>query len=290
MIRTSFRAFLAALALLCLALPAQAQQPWTQFLDQNNCAMARSGWMAVAQSSPGFGWRLAEGAQDSLTFAEAIARLDAMRLGLAPGGQPEFRNHCCHVLIWENTQTGGLAITGDAQTAGFGWQLSTLNRPLQCCEDAAFAIGSDPLGCTSVALLSVPGSVVSITPTGPVATTGPVTIPTNPPVVVASGTTTQPPPAKYAAGTYLGCFNDPNNPFDLDGHLERSQANTPQRCLQVCANFGFAYAGVQYSESCLCGNSFGNHGTADRCTMPCTGDSGQICGGINANSVYATGR
>ncbi len=290
MIRTSFRAFLAALALLFLALPAQAQQPWTQFLDQNNCAMARSGWMAVAQSNPGFGWRLAEGAQDSFTFAEAIARLDAMRLGLAPGGQPEFRNHCCHVLIWENTQTGGLAITGDAQTAGFGWQLSTLNRPLQCCEDAAFTIGSDPLGCTSVALLSVPGSVVSITPAGPVATTGPVTIATNPPVVVASATTTQPPPAKYAAGTYLGCFNDPNNPFDLDGHLERSQANTPQRCLQICANFGLAYAGVQYSESCLCGNSFGNHGAADRCTMPCTGDPGQICGGINANSVYATGR
>jgi len=277
---------LLCLLFLLLAAPAAAQQPWTQFLDQNNCAMKRNGWMAVAQNNPGFGWRLAEGAQNSATFAEAVARLDAMRLGLAPGGSPEFRNYCCRVLIWENTQTGQVAITEDDQTAGFGWQLSSLNRPVQCCEDAAFAIGADPLGCTSVALLSAPGSVVTITPTGPVAQSGPITIQTNPPIVVASAQPQQP---KYQAGTYLGCFNDPNNPFDLDGYLERSGANTPQRCVATCAAQGFPFAGVQYGQSCLCGNSYGNHGTSDRCNMPCTGDSSQVCGGYNSNSVYATG-
>jgi len=287
MARSILRSIAVAFLLLG-ALPAQAQQPWTQWVDQNHCAMTRSGWMALAQSSPGFGWTYAPGAASSSTFAEAAAWLDVLRLSLAngPGGNaPNFRDYCCQVDIWENPQTGQVAITQDGQTAGFGFQLSAMNQPLQCCEDAAMAIGADPIGCTGVPLMSVPGSVVSITPSGPVVAVGSGTIPTNPPVVV--GATPQQP--KQAAGTYLGCFNDPNNPFDLDGYLVRSGSNTPQACVQTCYSQGFAFAGVQYGQSCLCGNSYGNFGTSDRCNMPCTGDSSQICGGYNSNSVYATG-
>lgn len=91
------------------------------------------------------------------------------------------------------------------------------------------------------------------------------------------------------AAAFIGCFKDPNSPFDLDGALERSQANTPQRCIETCRAKGFAYAGVQYGESCLCGNTYGKFGPADNCTMQCTGDASQICGGINSNSVYSTG-
>lgn len=96
-------------------------------------------------------------------------------------------------------------------------------------------------------------------------------------------------PGTTAAPRYLGCFKDPNNPFDLDGHLERSPQNTPERCVQTCAAKGFAYAGVQYAESCLCGNAYGRFGAAQTCNMPCTGNRGQTCGGANANSVYSTG-
>lgn len=88
---------------------------------------------------------------------------------------------------------------------------------------------------------------------------------------------------------FIGCFKDPNSPYDLDGHLERSSQNTPQRCVEICRAKGFAYAGVQYGQSCLCGNSYGKFGTADNCNMKCTGDSSQICGGYNSNSVYGTG-
>lgn len=279
---------LSVVFLLLAALPAQAQS-WTQYLDQNNCAMTRSGWMAIAQSNPGFGWTYAPGAANSSTFAEAAAWLDVLRLSLAMGpgnNSPNFQNYCCQVDIWENSSTGQVVITQDGQNAGFGFAYSSLNTPSMCCEDAALAIGSDPMGCTGVPLMSVPGSVVTITPTGPVAATGPVTIPSNPPVSLTGGTQ-QP---KHAAGTYLGCFNDPNNPFDLDGYLERSGSNTPQGCVQTCYDQGFPFAGVQYGQSCLCGNSYGNHGTSDRCNMPCTGDPSQVCGGYNSNSVYATGR
>jgi hypothetical protein len=91
------------------------------------------------------------------------------------------------------------------------------------------------------------------------------------------------------SASYLGCYKDPNNPFDLDGHLVRSQTNTPQRCIETCRAKGFAYAGVQYGQSCLCGNSYGKFGKANNCNMTCTGDSRQNCGGYNSNAVYATG-
>ena len=103
------------------------------------------------------------------------------------------------------------------------------------------------------------------------------------------GTTAQPPvpPPTRVAG-FVGCFKDTSD-FDLKGHLERSAQNSPQRCISVCQAKGFAYAGVQYGESCLCGNSYGKYGAANNCNMACTGDRGQVCGGYGANSVYATG-
>ncbi|MBI5718995.1 MAG: hypothetical protein HZC37_15115 [Burkholderiales bacterium] len=103
------------------------------------------------------------------------------------------------------------------------------------------------------------------------------------------GTTAQPPvPPPVRAAGFVGCFKDTPD-FDLKGHLERSAQNTPQRCVAVCQARGFAYAGVQYGESCLCGNSYGRYGASSSCNYACTGDRGQACGGFNANSVFATG-
>jgi len=86
----------------------------------------------------------------------------------------------------------------------------------------------------------------------------------------------------------IGCFKDTSD-FDLNGHLERSATNTPQRCIETCRQKGFAYAAVQYGQSCLCGDSYGKYGKADNCNYKCTGDPNQICGGYSANSVYSTG-
>lgn len=88
--------------------------------------------------------------------------------------------------------------------------------------------------------------------------------------------------------SYIGCYKD-TSAFDLDGFLERSRSNPPQRCIETCRAKGFKYAGVQYSESCLCGNSYGKYGAADNCNMKCTGDSSQICGGYSSNGIYTTG-
>lgn len=98
----------------------------------------------------------------------------------------------------------------------------------------------------------------------------------------------QPLTQKRPVTGYLGCFKD-TSAFDLNGYLERSALNTPARCVEICRQRGFAFAAVQYGESCLCGNSYGKYGAATNCNMPCTGDANQTCGGYTANSVFGTG-
>lgn len=99
---------------------------------------------------------------------------------------------------------------------------------------------------------------------------------------------TAPPLPPQTGMRYIGCFRD-TPVFDLDGYLARSRSNTPEACVAQCRQGGFAYAGVQYGESCLCGNKYGKYGVSNACTMPCTGNPSQACGGINANSIFTTG-
>lgn len=95
-------------------------------------------------------------------------------------------------------------------------------------------------------------------------------------------------PSNTGAATLVGCYKD-TSVFDLDGFLERSSQNTPERCIATCKLKGFKFAGVQYGESCLCGNSYGRYGPATNCNMKCTGDPSQNCGGYASNAIYLTG-
>jgi hypothetical protein len=93
--------------------------------------------------------------------------------------------------------------------------------------------------------------------------------------------------------SYIGCFHDQGAPTstsgrDLSGYAFQSGSMTIGACISECQSRGFAYAGVQYSTWCFCGNSYGRFGTASNCTMSCGGDSSQTCGGSYANSVYST--
>ena len=41
---------------------------------------------------------------------------------------------------------------------------------------------------------------------------------------------------------------------------------------------------------CYCGNSYGSQYAETNCGMPCTGNAKEICGGLNANSIYLARR
>jgi hypothetical protein len=58
--------------------------------------------------------------------------------------------------------------------------------------------------------------------------------------------------------------------------------------LHVLTFQGYHYAGLQYAVECYCDNTYNSYGTVDKCTMHCSGDHNQICGGSYALSVYRT--
>jgi len=114
----------------------------------------------------------------------------------------------------------------------------------------------------------------------------------------ATGSSPPPPqpPAQTAVGDYVGCFaeNDNAQTDGLGGRvlggamIPSNSAMTNQKCTQFCGSKGFAYAGTQYASQCFCGNSYADRGSSTNCTMNCSGDSTQKCGGGWANSVYRT--
>jgi hypothetical protein len=69
--------------------------------------------------------------------------------------------------------------------------------------------------------------------------------------------------------------------------IPNDPAMTVQKCVSFCRSKEFAFAGLQFGRWCFCGKTPG-YSRASNCNMACSGDSGQICGGAYANSVFST--
>ena len=66
-------------------------------------------------------------------------------------------------------------------------------------------------------------------------------------------------------------------------------ANSPATCIARCLELGHAYAGVQRSNECHCGDSHPTTITCNsECSIDCPGDSEQKCGGIWRMNVWPT--
>ena len=66
---------------------------------------------------------------------------------------------------------------------------------------------------------------------------------------------------------------------------------TVQKCLFICKNKGFPFAGLQWQIECYCGNTPSNGfewAWPEKCNDRCAGDSTQWCGGSMAMNVYRT--
>ena len=84
----------------------------------------------------------------------------------------------------------------------------------------------------------------------------------------------------------MGCYGDREN-RDINGTLTNGHY-TPEICNNECTAGGYLYFGLQASDWCLCGNSYGKYGISTNCNLGCRPDSSKICGGLWANSVYKT--
>ena len=94
------------------------------------------------------------------------------------------------------------------------------------------------------------------------------------------------------AGNLLGCFNDKQGKkLDLQ-HVTPARYHaqmTPELCNVLCAQAGrFDFFGNQAGHACFCGNSYGSQGVApaSQCNITCNGNSKEICGGLDRNSVW----
>ena len=90
--------------------------------------------------------------------------------------------------------------------------------------------------------------------------------------------------------TYLGCYQDRSS-SELQGLETYSSDMTIGKCIALCHDAGFAYAGLEAGRNCRCDDRFGMYGKIDesRCRAACDGDRDTICGGYDENSMYSTG-
>ena len=64
---------------------------------------------------------------------------------------------------------------------------------------------------------------------------------------------------------------------------------TISKCMDFCLTNSFLYAGLQLSNECHCTNSYPTRIVPDHeCSLRCTGDNDQLCGGFQRRSVYSS--
>ncbi|EJT97858.1 hypothetical protein DACRYDRAFT_84208 [Dacryopinax primogenitus] len=94
--------------------------------------------------------------------------------------------------------------------------------------------------------------------------------------------------------TSLGCYVDASNRA-LNAMYADSLSMTKEWCQNYCLSSGFIYAGVEYAEECMCGNSIttgsgqGVLATDGRCNIGCLGNAGEQCGGTWGINIWVYG-
>lgn len=101
------------------------------------------------------------------------------------------------------------------------------------------------------------------------------------------------PRGNFTSGRPLGCFQDDQTNRLLDGYyVNNKETNSPKKCMEICLQSGFTYAGVQYSQECFCGNTSPPSSVqlpATSCDKKCPADDTAVCGGYFTMNVFETG-
>ena len=91
---------------------------------------------------------------------------------------------------------------------------------------------------------------------------------------------------------YIGCYNSTignalSGPTQAPAH-----AMTPDVCTSYCASQGFGFAGLEFGQTCTCGEAL-EDGTEDvgdgQCGIDCSGDGSITCGGEGRLTMYQSG-
>lgn len=98
---------------------------------------------------------------------------------------------------------------------------------------------------------------------------------------------------EFQSAWYAGCYQEAIGARDLAvaAPIPDSTQLTPLLCVGHCYALGFALAGLQQGQLCMCGDTVGANSVVasqDKCTLPCPGDASQVCGGTSASAVFKT--
>ncbi|GIY60428.1 xylosyltransferase oxt [Caerostris extrusa] len=90
----------------------------------------------------------------------------------------------------------------------------------------------------------------------------------------------------------IGCFRDSARKRLLSNYSKKLADNSPSRCIDMCLQSGYQYAGVQYGKECFCGKERPSQEfrlNDDLCNMTCPKHTHEKCGGYFSMNIYHTG-
>lgn len=101
------------------------------------------------------------------------------------------------------------------------------------------------------------------------------------------------PSGNYIANRLLGCYQDEKQQRLLPSFYSNfKETNSPKKCIQMCLQSGYLYAGVQYSTECFCGSReppASSRLPDPNCNMKCPSETKSACGGYFTMNIYETG-
>lgn len=92
--------------------------------------------------------------------------------------------------------------------------------------------------------------------------------------------------------SYLGCFRDNSKKRLLTNYYKKLSNNSPTRCVDLCLQSGYLYAGVEYGKECFCGKTLSAEEyklNNNSCNMECPQNPLEKCGGYFSINIYNTG-
>ncbi|KAF8853757.1 WSC-domain protein [Acephala macrosclerotiorum] len=101
-------------------------------------------------------------------------------------------------------------------------------------------------------------------------------------------------PASNLPGTwnYQGCYTDVGRTLTGTSYTNTT-GMTDEACVAYCNINEFIYAGTEYSSQCFCGATIASAATlvneTTDCTMPCSGNFSEPCGGLSRLSIFWNG-
>ena len=162
-----------------------------------------------------------------------------------------------------------------ANTIASGAVLATSGCSMACSGDATSLCG----GPNRLNFYSSTGDLTSSTTSKSVSSTAkPTSQPSLGPKVVQ----------KAGVFAYQDCYTETPNGRALSDNATTAAKMTVESCATYCT--GYTYMATEYGSECYCGNNIntGSSVATSGCSMACSGDGTEICGGPSRLSLYKT--